>query len=43
MIAVGAWATIGLVAIPPIVTSCSSEKDRIVERATDEGLLLGRS
>lgn len=40
-IAVAAWSVIGLIAIPPIVTSCSSEEDRIVERATDEGLLLG--
>lgn len=40
-IAVSAWTFIGLVAIPPIVTSCSSDKDKIVERATESGLLLG--
>ena len=38
-IAVAAWGTIGLVAIPPIVSSCSSEKDRIEDRVIDEGLL----
>lgn len=38
-IAVAAWGTIGLIAIPPIVTSCSSEKDKIVDRVIDEGLL----
>lgn len=38
-IAVIAWSVIGLVAIPPIVTSCSSDKDKIVDRAIDEGLL----
>lgn len=38
-IAVAAWGTIGLIAIPPIVSSCSSEKDKIEERAIDEGLL----
>lgn len=40
-IAVATWSVIGLIAIPPVVSSCSSEEDRIVERATDEGLLLG--
>lgn len=34
-----AWGTIGLVAIPPIVSSCSSEKDKIEDRVIDEGLL----
>lgn len=38
-IAVAAWGTIGLVAIPPIVSSCSSEKDKIEDRVIDEGLL----
>ena len=38
-IAVAAWGTIGLIAIPPIVTSCSSEKNRIEDRVIDEGLL----
>jgi len=38
-IAVAAWGTIGLIAIPPIVTSCSSEKDKIVDQVIDEGLL----
>lgn len=38
-IAVAAWGTIGLIVIPPIVSSCSSEKDKIEERAIDEGLL----
>ena len=40
-IAVSAWAFIGLVTIPPIVTSCSSDEDKIVEKATESGLLLG--
>ena len=40
-IAVSAWVFIGLVTIPPIVTSCSSDDDKIVERATESGLLLG--
>ena len=40
-IAVSAWVFIGLVTIPPIVTSCSSGNDKIVERATESGLLLG--
>ena len=40
-IAVSAWVFIGLVTIPPIVTSCSSDNDKIVERATESGLLLG--
>ena len=38
-IAVAAWGTVGLVAIPPIVSSCSSEKDKIEDRVIDEGLL----
>lgn len=38
-IAVAAWAAICLIAIPPIATSCSSYKDKIEERAIDEGLL----
>lgn len=40
-IAVVAWSVIGLVAIPPIVRNCSSGENKIVERASDEGLLLG--
>lgn len=40
-IGVSAWAFIGLVAIPPIVTDCSSQKEKIVEKATESGLLLG--
>ena len=42
-IAVSAWVFIGLVTIPPIVTSCSSDNDKIVEKATESGLLLGDS
>ena len=38
-IAIIAWGTIGLIAIPPIITSCSSEKNRIEDRVIDEGLL----
>ena len=38
-IAVAAWGTICLIAIPPIVTSCSSDKDKIEDRVIDEGLL----
>lgn len=30
-IAVAAWSTIGLIVIPPIVTGCSSDKDKIAE------------
>lgn len=40
-IAVSAWVFIGLVTIPPIVTSCSSDNDKVVEMATESGLLLG--
>ena len=40
-IAVSAWVFIGLVTIPPIVTSCSSDNDKIVESATESGLILG--
>lgn len=39
-IAVAAWGTIFLITIPPIITSCSSEKDKIEDRIFDEGLLL---
>ena len=38
-IAVAAWGTIALIAIPPVITGCSSDKDNIEERAIDEGLL----
>ena len=38
-IAAAAWGTICLIAIPPIVTSCSSDKDKIEDRVIDEGLL----
>jgi len=38
-IAVAAWGTIGLIAITPIVSSCSSENDKVEDRAIDEGLL----
>ena len=38
-IAVAAWGTIALIAIPPVITGCSSDKDKIEERAIDEGLL----
>ena len=38
-IAVAAWGVIGLVAIPPIVSSCSAEKDKVEDRVIDEGLL----
>ena len=40
-IAVSAWVFIGLATIPTIVTSCSSDNDKIVESATESGLLLG--
>lgn len=30
-IAVAAWGTIGLIAIPPIITGCSSDKDKLEE------------
>lgn len=39
-IAIAAWSTIFLITIPPIITSCSSEKDKIEDRIFDEGLLL---
>ena len=38
-IAAAAWGTICLIAIPPIVTSCSSDKDKIEDSVIDEGLL----
>lgn len=38
-IAVVAWGTIGLISIPPFVSSCSSDKDRIEDRVVDEGFL----
>ena len=38
-IAAAAWGTICLIAISPIVTSCSSDKDKIEDRVIDEGLL----
>lgn len=44
-IAVAAWGTVGLIVIPPIVTGCSSNKDKIEDvdeiddRVIDEGLL----
>ena len=38
-IAAAAWGTICLIAIPPIITSCSSDKDKIEDRVIDEGLL----
>lgn len=40
-IAVSAWVFIGFVFVSPIVTSCSSGNNEIVERATESGLLLG--
>lgn len=40
-IAVSTWAFIGLVAIPPIISSCSSNHNKIEDSATDSGLLLG--
>lgn len=39
LIGVGAWLVIGLIALPPIIMGCSSRKDKIVERAIDEGVL----
>ena len=38
-IAVAAWGTISLIALPPIITSCSSKEDKIEDRVIDEGLL----
>lgn len=39
LIGVGAWLVTGLIALPPIISGCSSRKDKIVERAVDEGIL----
>ena len=39
-IAVAAWSAIGLIVIPPIISSCSSDKDKVEDRVTDNGLLL---
>lgn len=41
LIGVGAWAVIGVIALPPIITGCSSRKDKVVEKAQDEGILKG--
>lgn len=38
-IAVTVWSAIGLIAVPPIVTSCSSNRNNEEERVFDEGLL----
>ena len=38
-IAVAAWGAIGLIVIPPIISSCSSDKDKIEDRVIDNGLL----
>lgn len=39
LIGVGSWLVIGLISLPPIISGCSSRKDKIVERAVDEGIL----
>ena len=39
-IAVAAWSAFGLIVIPPIISSCSSDKDKVEDRVTDNGLLL---
>lgn len=39
-IAVAAWSAISLIVIPPIISSCSSDKDKVEDRVTDNGLLL---
>lgn len=39
LIGVSAWLVIGLIALPPIISGCSSRKDKFVERAVDEGIL----
>ena len=39
IIGASAWAVIGLIALPPIVTGCSSSKDKVEDRVIDEGLL----
>lgn len=41
LIGVGAWMVIGVIALPPIITGCSSRKDKVVEKAQDEGILKG--
>ena len=38
-IAVAAWGTICFIAIPPIVTSCASNKDKIEDQVSESGLL----
>lgn len=39
-IAVTAWAFLAFISIPPIVSSCS-QKDKVVSRATESGMILG--
>jgi len=41
LIGVGAWMVIGVIALPPIITGCSSRKDKVVEKAQDDGILKG--
>ena len=38
-IAIATWYTICIITIPPMITSCSSEKDKIEDSVVDEGLL----
>lgn len=40
-IAIVSWSVIGIVVLSIIVSSCSSKEEEIVNKATDEGLLLG--
>lgn len=40
-IAVSAWAFIGIIVAQPIITSCTSCRKKIEEKATESGLLLG--
>lgn len=41
VIGISAWAFIGAVTIPVLVTSCTTRPKQIVQEASDEGLLLG--
>lgn len=41
VIGISAWAFIGIVTIPVLVSSCTTRPKQIVQEASDEGLLLG--
>ena len=40
-IAIASWSIIGLITIPTLITGCNSREQKVVEKATEEGMLLG--